>query len=147
MVDILKLEGVEPIDCRNEDSFIVITVKVKSDHLYRCPECEGHLYKHGQRTNQFADIPIQQPTKIEVVRSRYRCSQCKIIITPQLAFLDEKRRTTNRFIQYIRQRYLEKTFTQLAEDTGLAVNTIKNITLDFVKELESDVKFHPSNFD
>ena len=63
------------------------------------------------------------------------------MITPQLSFLDEKRRATNRLIQQVRKRCLDRTFTQLAEDTGVVVNTIKNITLDFVEELERDVKF------
>ena len=55
--------------------------------------------------------------------------------------MDEKRRATNRLIQQVRKRCLDRTFTQLAEDTGVVVNTIKNITLDFVEELERDVKF------
>lgn len=142
MIDILQLEGVQPIDCRHEDGFIVITVQANGDHLETCPECGGRLYKHGQRINQFADTPIQmQPTKIEVIRTRYRCSECKSMIMPQLTFLDEKRRVTNRLIQQIRKRCLDRTFTQLSEDTGLVVNTIKNVTLDFVDELERNVKF------
>ena len=142
MIDILQLDGVQPIDYRNEDGCIVITVQPSGDHLETCPECGGRLYKHGQRINHFADTPLQmQPVKIEVVRTRYRCSECKSIITPQLSFLDEKRRATNRLIQQVRKRCLDRTFTQLAEDTGVVVNTIKNITLDFVEELERDVKF------
>ena len=142
MIDILQLDGVQPIDYRNEDGCIVITVQPSGDHLETCPECGGRLYKHGQRINHFADTPLQmQPVKIEVVRTRYRCSGCKSMITPQLSFLDEKRRATNRLIQQVRKRCLDRTFTQLAEDTGVVVNTIKNITLDFVAELERDVKF------
>ena len=142
MIDILQLDGVQPIDYRNEDGCIVITVQPSGDHLETCPECGGRLYKHGQRINHFADTPLQmQPVKIEVVRTRYRCSECKSMITPQLSFLDEKRRATNRLIQQVRKRCLDRTFTQLAEDTGVVVNTIKNITLDFVEELERDVKF------
>ncbi|KXO81259.1 transposase [Acinetobacter venetianus] len=142
MIDILQLDGVQPIDYRNEDGCIVITVQPSSDHLETCPKCSGRLYKHGQRINQFADTPLQmQPVKIEVVRTRYRCSECKSMITPQLSFLDEKRRATHRLIQQVRKHGLNKTFTQLAEETGVVVNTIKNITLDFVKELERDIKF------
>lgn len=142
MIDILQLEGVQPIDYRNEDGCIVITVQPSGDHLETCPECGGRLYKHGQRINHFADTPLQtQPVKIEVVRTRYRCSECKSMITPQLSFLDEKRRATHRLIQQVRKRCLDRTFTQLAEDTGVVVNTIKNITLDFVEELERDIKF------
>lgn len=142
MIDILQLEGVQPIDYRNEDGCIMITVQPSGEHLETCPECGGRLYKHGQRINHFADTPLQmQPVKIEVIRTRYRCSECKSMITPQLSFLDEKRRATHRLIQQVRKRCLDRTFTQLAEDTGVVVNTIKNITLDFVEELERDVKF------
>ena len=126
----------------NEDGCIVITVQPSGEHLETCPECGGRLYKHGQRINHFADTPLQmQPVKIEVIRTRYRCSECKSMITPQLSFLDEKRRATHRLIQQVRKRCLDRTFTQLAEDTGVVVNTIKNITLDFVEELERDIKF------
>ena len=142
MIDILQLEGVQPIDYRNEDGCIMITVQPSGEHLETCPECGGRLYKHGQRINHFADTPLQmQAVKIEVVRTRYRCSECKSMITPQLSFLDEKRRATHRLIQQVRKRCLDRTFTQLAEDTGVVVNTIKNITLDFVEELERDIKF------
>ena len=142
MIDILQLDVVQPIDYRNEDGCIVITVQPSGDHLETCPECGGRLYKHGQRINHFADTPLQmQSVKFVVVRIRYRCSECKSMITPQLSFLDEKRRATNRLIQQVRKRCLDRTFTQLAEDTGVVVNTIKNITLDFVEELERDVKF------
>ena len=142
MIDILQLVGVQPIDYRNEDGCIMITVQPSGEHLETCPECGGRLYKHGQRINHFADTPLQmQAVKIEVVRTRYRCSGCKSMITPQLSFLDEKRRATHRLIQQVRKRCLDRTFTQLAEDTGVVVNTIKNITLDFVEELERDIKF------
>ena len=142
MIDILQLEGVHPIDYRNEDGCIVITVQSSGEPLETCPECGGRLYKHGQRINHFADTPLQmQPVKIEVIRTRYRCSECKSMITPQLSFLDEKRRATHRLIQQVRKRCLDRTFTQLAEDTGVVVNTIKNITLDFMEELERDIKF------
>ena len=142
MIDILQLDGVHPIDYRNEGGCIVITVQPSSDHLKTCPKCGKRLYKHGQRINHFADTPLHmQPVKIEVVRTRYRCSECKSMITPQLSFLDEKRRATHRLIQQVRKYCLDQTFTQLAEDTGVVTNTIKNITLDFISELERDVKF------
>lgn len=83
MIDILQLEGVQPIDYRNEDGCIMITVQPSGEHLETCPECGGRLYKHGQRINHFADTPLQmQPVKIEVIRTRYRCSECKSMISP-----------------------------------------------------------------
>lgn len=142
MVDILQLEGVKTVGYRAEDDQIIVTVEHDEEPLQSCPDCGGQLYKHGNRTNTFADAPLHmQPTKLEVIRPRYRCKGCKKLVTPELVFLDEKRRATKRLVQQVRKRCLDRTFTQIADDTGVTLNTIKNITLDFIEELERDVKF------
>jgi DNA-binding NarL/FixJ family response regulator len=45
---------------------------------------------------------------------------------PELSFLDDKRRATKRLVDVIRQQCLGTTFHALAEQTGVAVNTVKN---------------------
>ena len=62
-------------------------------------------------------------------------------MTPELAFLDETRRATKRLVDAIRQRCLSTTFHDLAEQTGLAVNTIKNIAHDLIEDLERTVRY------
>ena len=143
MLDILQLEGVKPTDIRKEDGSIVISVEPLDDVMGKqCPNCGGKLYKHGSRVNHFADTPQQmQPVILEVTRNRYRCSECKSIFMPEFSFLDDKRRATGRLIDAIKRRCLNQTFTHIAEDTGLAINTIKNIASDYIEELEQTIKF------
>jgi transposase len=82
-----------------------------------------------------------QPVRLEISRPRYRCDTCGKTVTPELVFLDEKRRATKRLVDAIRQRCLGMTFHALAEQTGLAVNTIKNIAHDLIEELERTVRY------
>lgn len=142
MIDVINLDGLTPTDYRNENGDIIATVVLNDGDIDICPNCGGKLYKHGQRSNTFADLPIQnQPVKLEVVRPRYRCKDCHALVTANLEFIDDKRRASYRLVEYIQNNCLEKTFSELAENTGLAVNTIKSITLDYISELESTVKF------
>jgi transposase len=100
------------------------------------------MYRHGKRKNSFADTPLQmQPTRLEIIRPRYRCSTCGKTNTPDLPFLDENRRATRRLVDAIRERCLGMTFNSLAKQTGLAVNTIKNIANDLIEEFERTVRY------
>ncbi|MEQ1346078.1 ISL3 family transposase [Acinetobacter seifertii] len=143
MLDILQLDGVKPTDIRSENGSIVISIEPLNDTMAKhCPNCGSKLYRHGSRVNHFADTPQQmQPVILEVTRNRYRCSECKSIFMPEFSFLDDKRRATSRLIDAIKKKCLDKTFTHLAEETGLAINTIKNIASDYIKELEQTIKF------
>lgn len=142
MIDVINLKGVTPKDYRNENGDIIATVVLDDSAIDICPNCGGKLYKHGQRSNMFADLPIQnQPVKLEVLRPRYRCKDCQALIIANLEFIDDKRRATHRLVEYIQNNCLEKTFSELADNTGLAVNTIKSITLDYISELEKTVLF------
>ena len=60
---------------------------------------------------------------------------------PELSFLDDKRRATKRLVDVIRQQCLSTTFRALAEQTGVAVNTVKNIAHDLIDELERTVRY------
>lgn len=142
MIDVINLDGLTPTDYRNENCDIIATVVLNDGDINICPNCGGKLYKHGQRSNTFADLPIQnQPVKLEVVRPRYRCKDCHALVTANLEFIDDKRRASHRLVEYIQNNCLEKTFSELADNTGLAVNTIKSITLDYISELEKTVLF------
>ncbi len=143
MLNILQLDGATPTDIRYEDGSIVISIEPSDDAVAKhCHNCGGKIYKHGKRVNHFADTPMQmQPVSLEVTRTRYRCADCKSMFMPEFTFLDDKRRATSRLIDAIKKRCLQSTFTHLSEETGLAINTIKNISSDYIEELERTVKF------
>ena len=142
MLDLLNLPGVRPVDLRTSNGVITILAEVVQPIAPLCPDCAKPLHRHGRRSNVFADMPMQmQPVRLEISRPRYRCEACGKTITPDLSFLDERRRATSRLVDAIRQRCLGMTFHALAEQTGLAVNTIKNIAHDLIAELEQTVHY------
>lgn len=142
MFDLLDLPGIRPVDLQTSDGTIRITAEVIESDAPICPECAKPLYRHGQRRIEFADTPQQmQPVRLVINRPRYRCDVCGRTLTLELAFLDEKRRATRRLVDAIRARCLGTTFRGLAEQTGLAVNTIKNIAQDLIDELEATVRY------
>jgi transposase len=131
MLDLLNLPGVRPVDLQSSQGVITITAEVIEATPPACPECSKPLYRHGHRRIEFADTPQQmQPVRLVIDRPRYRCESCGKTMTLDLPFLDERRRATQRLVGAIRERCLGMTFRGLAEQTGLAVNTIKNIAQD-----------------
>lgn len=142
MLDLLNLPGVVPVDLRAGNKCIIVSANVDDGDLPQCHDCGKPMYRHGRRTNVFADTPMQmQPVRLEISRPRYRCTTCGTMITPELTFLDERRRATKRLVDAIRERCLGMTFHALAEQTGLAVNTIKNIAQDLIEDLERTVHY------
>lgn len=142
MIDLLNLPGVKPSDIRVEGGILIVSAEVIGDELPVCATCSKPMYRHGRRKHVFADTPMQmQPVKLEIAHPRYRCDTCGKTSTPDLAFLDERRRCTRRLVDAIRDRCLGMTFHSLAEQTGLAVNTIKNIAADLIEELSKTVHY------
>ncbi len=142
MFDLLNLPGVKPVDLHYGNRMITVVAEVLEGPVPSCHDCGGPLHRHGRRTNIFADTPMQmQPVRLEISRPRYRCITCSKISTPDLLFLDERRRATKRLVDAVRQRCLGMTFHALAEQTGVAVNTIKNIAQDLIVELERTVRY------
>ena len=142
MLDLLNLPGIKPVDIRTKGKNIVITAETIDDYIPVCNDCSKSMYKHGKRQNIFADTPMQmQPVRLEIKRPRYRCDSCGKMSTPELTFLDEKRRATKRLVVAIRQRCLGTTFRAIAEQTGVAVNTVKNIAYDLIEELKKTVHY------
>lgn len=142
MFDLLNLPGIRPVDLQSALGVITIVAEVVSAEAPVCPECGKPLYRHGHRKIAFADTPQQrQPVRLEIDRPRYRCEACRRTVTLELPFLDEKRRVTRRLLDAVRERCLGMTFRGLAEQTGLAVNTIKNIAQDLIEDLGRTVRF------
>lgn len=142
MLDLLDLPSIRPVDLQSAHGVITIVAEVIDTDPPACPKCGGPVYRHGRRKIAFADTPQQmQPVRLQIERPRYRCDQCRTTLTFELPFLDEKRRATRRLVEAIRARCLGMTFHALAEQTGLAVNTVKNIAQDLIEELERTVRY------
>jgi len=142
MLDLLSLPGICPVDLQSKAGVIIISAESPDVDLPDCPICGKPMYRHGRRMNMFADTPMQmQPVRLEITRPRYRCFTCGKMLMSELPFLDENRRATKRLVDSIRERCLGMTFISLARQTGLAVNTIKNIANDLIKELDRTIHY------
>jgi hypothetical protein len=52
--------------------------------------------------------------------------------------MDEKRNMTRRLVDYIQQRSLVRTFTEVADDVGVNEKTVRNVFREYVALLEED---------
>lgn len=137
-VDLLLLEGVQPLGMKDEGSYIKIVAEAAVPPPECCPNC-GHkpLYRHGRRSYQYADTSMHgKPVKVEIERQRYRCKACGRIETPAIASLDDKRIATKRLVRHIESKCFANTFTAIADETGLAINTVKSIAMDYMARLD-----------
>lgn len=142
MLDLLNLPGIRPIDSRSDRNGLTIINEVVGPAPITCTSCARPLHRHGLRTVVFADTPVEmRPVRLEIARPRFRCASCGLIYMQDLPFLDERRRATIRLVNAIRSRCLAKTFRDVAQDTGLALNTVKNIALDLISELDATVHY------
>tara|TARA_B100001123_G_C15304208_1_gene1022066 strand:- start:381 stop:1655 length:1275 start_codon:yes stop_codon:yes gene_type:complete len=140
MIDLLNLPGVIPVDMYKDSKALIIVAEADHVETPNCPDCNIPMHKHGTRKNKFSDTPMYaEPVRLEVLRPRFRCEACGKLAMPELQFLDDKRRATQRLVQVVRQQCLGTTFRALADQTGVAVNTVKNIAHDLIDELESTV--------
>jgi len=136
----------------------VVSVK-KSDHDYRveatytplperCPYCpaddlfSGNLYRHGTVQQEVMDLPAHgKRVGIALTRVRLRCRDCKKTFVQPVPDLDEKGTMTCRLVWHIEKQSLTKTFSAVAEEVGLAVNTVRNVFLAHVEHLEQTTAF------
>lgn len=140
MLDLLNLPGIKPVDMYKESKALIIVAVADEVCAPMCPDCKIPMHKHGTRKNKFSDTPLyMEPVRLEVQRPRFRCESCGKMAMPELSFLDDKRRATKRLVDVIRQQCLGTTFRALADQTGVAVNTVKNIAHDLIDELEQTV--------
>ncbi|SDE06842.1 Transposase [Paenibacillus sp. UNCCL117] len=142
MLDLLNLPGVKPVDMYKESKALIIVAVADDAEAFMCPDCKIPMHKHGTRKNKFSDMPLyMEPVRLEVQRPRFRCESCGKMAMPELSFLDDKRRATKRLVDAIQQQCLSTTLRALADQTGVAVNTVKNIAHDLIKELEQTVRY------
>jgi type I restriction enzyme, R subunit len=66
MIDILQLEGVHPIDCRNEDGCIVITIQPSGDHLVTYPEWILKCFEKYDNGAKIVDV--QDPNVVYTIK-------------------------------------------------------------------------------
>jgi transposase len=79
---------------------------------------------------------------IYIDTKRLRCQACGKTFSQSLPLLAENRMMTDRLVKWIGQQSLKRTFTSIADETGVVdEKTIRNIFRDYINELEQTVRF------
>lgn len=108
-----------------------------------CSACRSdRLIGHGRTDQVIRDLPTHgKRMAIYVAPRRWRCQACGKTVTELLPGVNAKREMTDRLVTWIGQQSLKRTFTSLADETGLDEKTIRNIFRDYVNELEAQFRF------
>lgn len=132
----------------NLPQYRVLRVK-ETDHDYHvtaepvgvtsaCPHCQSdRLTSWGTREQVFKDLPMHgKRVGIYIDTKRLRCQACGKTFSQALPVLAENHMMTERLVKWIGQQALKRTFTSLADETGVVEGTIRNIFRDCINELE-----------
>lgn len=124
-----------------EDSYNMRVLAAKPVIPDVCPRCgveNPRVYKHDQQEQAFVDTPMHgKRVAVHVMRQRWRCRECNATFQQLMPELDDKRNMTRRLVQYIRERSLVRTFTEVADDVGVDEKTVRNVFREYVATLET----------
>lgn len=142
-----------PANILNLPQYRVLRVE-ESDHDYHvtaepvdvtaaCPHCQSErLTSWGTREQVFKDLPMHgKRVGLYIDTKRLRCQACGKTFSQALPVLAENRMMTDRLVKWIGQQALKRTFTSLADETGVVEGTIRNIFRDYIVDLEQTVRF------
>jgi transposase len=95
----------------------------------------------GAHEQLVKDLPIHaKRVGIYVRTRRFRCDECNKTGFERLPAVSNKRAMTDRLVRWIGQQSLKRTFSGIAEETGVDEKTVRNIFRDYVNELEQQVR-------
>jgi transposase len=145
--DFLNIPGIESDPDVNDKGEWVIHVQAEQLSVPTYPDC-GCLVKEVRphtsfKMNRIHDVPHgRKSIVISLKRRRWRCKSCGKTVTQPIDFLAEGHyELTRRLVEYIEIHSLFETELSLAKETGVFVRKIREIREEFVKRLESEVKF------
>jgi transposase len=112
-------------------------------HPSTCQHCGYHeIVGFGRREQLIRDLPMHgKRVGIYVDTRRYRCRQCGKTFYERLPDVDEKRLMTARLVDWVGKQAVKRPFAHLADEVGLAENTVKNVFRDYINDLERTVRF------
>ncbi|MEN3234750.1 ISL3 family transposase [Methylobacterium ajmalii] len=128
MTDLLRLSKLYVVKQYEEDGSLIIETRSKNPRApKRC--CLLHsLDKNGTKRQRYRDHPVQgQPTMLEVLRQRFKCSFCGATHYEELPDVDADRRITARFRAYLEDQAIRLPFTQVADLNGVHETLIRRL--------------------
>lgn len=126
--DLLGLQGVRVKNVEQEETKTVIRIEEEKKAV-TCPICGKEVATiHDYRIQKICDAPSFGKQVVLLLRKkRYRCNCGKRFYAPN-SFLPKYHRMTRRLVEYILDKLTdERSYTSVARETCLSVNTIIRI--------------------
>ena len=145
--DILNIPEYRVLQVDDSSPDYHIRAETISPHTV-CIHCGAtSLVRYGHREQLIHDLPIHgKRVGISVDTRRYRCKDCRKTFYEPLPAVDEKRRMTTRLVNWLGEHSARKTFTQLAEETGVSNMTVKAVFNDHSAKLGAALKIETPEF-
>ena len=125
---LLNLPHITIERCIKNDRKTILKVGFLTDYA-TCPHCQKSTDElHQIRTILIRDLPISgQLIELEIPRRQYYCKNCQKYFTEQLCFVDEGRRYTQRYEEYIYHRVQVTTVSQVKREEELSWDQVQGI--------------------
>lgn len=125
---LLNLPDITIERCIKNDRKTILKVGFFTDYA-TCPHCQKSTDElHQIRPILIRDLPISgQLIELEIPRRQYYCKNCQKYFTEQLCFVDEGRRYTQRYEEYIYHRVQVTTVEQVKREEELSWDQIQGI--------------------
>lgn len=125
---LLNLPDITIERCIKNDRKTILKVGFLTDYA-TCPHCQKSTDElHQIRPILIRDLPISgQLIELEIPRRQYYCKNCQKYFTEQLCFVDEGRRYTQRYEEYIYHRVQVTTVEQVKREEELSWDQIQGI--------------------
>lgn len=139
-MNILNLIGYEVLRVEESEHDYAIEAMPTRQGYHACPNCisMAKVRKFGSLSIIFMDLPIHgKRVGIHINRQRFHCAECGKTYFEPLPLMDEKRHCTKRLIKYAANESLKRTFTSIAEETGVSEGTVRLIFSDYINDLDN----------
>ena len=125
---LLNLPHITIERCIKNDRKTILKVGFLTDYA-TCPHCQKSTDELYQiRTILIRDLPISgQLIELKIPRRQYYCKNRQKYFTEQLCFVDEGRRYTKRYEEYIYQRVQVTTVEQVKREEELSWDQVQGI--------------------
>lgn len=125
---LLNLPDITIERCIKNDTKTILKVNLLTAYA-TCPHCQKSTDElHQIRPILIRDLSISgQLIELEIPRRQYYCKNCQKYFTEQLCFVDEGRRYTQRYEEYIYHRVQVTTVEQVKREEELSWDQIQGI--------------------
>ena len=141
-MNFLNLPAYEITNVNENEHDYHVEVEAK-DHPRTCQNCDAHdIVGFGRNVQMVYDLPMHgKRVGLYINTRRYQCRACNKTFFERLPDVDGRRMMTSRLVKWMGPQSIKKPFTHIADEVGVTENTVKNVFLDHIKELEQSTVF------